>query len=77
MYLEENLEKLFNQPSKLLAEEEPNEHLQQRQTKSTADQAGERSGPEKDGTPIPRIEDPESRVESEPVRTEPVTELPA
>ena len=26
--------------------------------------------------PIPRIENPEPRVEAEPVRTEPVTELP-
>ena len=56
--------------------EEPSEHLQRRQKKSTADHAGKQSGPEKDRTPIPRTEGPEPRVESEPVRTEPVTEFP-
>ena len=34
------------------AEEEPTEHLQRRQKTSTAKQAGERSDPKKDGTPI-------------------------
>ena len=57
--------------------EEPNEHLQWRQKKSTADHAGKQSGPEKDRTPIPRTEGPEPRVEAEPVQTELVTEVPA
>ena len=59
------------------AEEEPTEQLQWRQKTSTAKQAGERSDPKKDGTSIPCTEEPIQRVEPEPVRTEPVTELPA
>ena len=58
-------------------EEEPSEHLQRRQKKSMVDHAGEQSGLEKERTPIPRTEGPEPRVESELVRTKPVTECPA
>ena len=59
------------------AEEEPTEHLQRRQKTSTAKQTGERSNPKKDGMLLSRTEDPIPMVEPEPVRTEPVTELPA
>ena len=57
------------------AEEDPIEHLQRRQKKSTADQAGLRPDPKKDGTLIPHTEGLEPRVEAEPIRTELVTEL--
>ena len=59
------------------AEEEPLEHVQRRQKASTAEQVGERSDPKKDGTPLPRTEHPAPRMEPEPIRTKPFTELPA
>ena len=57
------------------AKVEPSEQLQRRQKKRVVDQTGEQSGPMKDRTLIPRTEGPEPRVETEPVRTKPVTEF--
>ena len=39
--------------------------------------AVQENDPKKDGTPLPRTEEPIPRVELEPVRTEQATELPA
>ena len=49
------------------AVEDPTEHLQRHQKISTAEQAGERSYQKKDGTLIPRTENPVPRVVPEPV----------
>ena len=61
------------------AEEEPTEHLQRRlMMMNTVEQAGERSDPQKDGTPLPHAEHPAPRVEpeQEPVWTKPIIEFP-
>ena len=65
------------------AEEEPADNLQRRQRRSDVEQQGDRSGPEKDNTPISRSEGQEPRQETRliwpkavaPVLPEPVTEL--
>ena len=54
------------------AEEEPSEHLERSEKKSTADQAGERLGLVNDRTPTPRSESPEPRKESESAREPPI-----
>ena len=56
-------------------EEEPSEHLQRRQKKSTVNQIGEQSGPEKHRTSTTRSEGPKTRKEPEPEQPEPVTGL--
>ena len=47
------------------AEEEPTEHLQRRQKTSTARQAGEHADPKKDGTPLPRNEEPSVQAQQQ------------
>ena len=58
-------------------EEEPTEHLKWRQMTKTAKTAGKHSDPPKDGMPAPHTENSTLREEPEPVRTEPVIEVPA